>query len=114
MEMGSQMELYNEFMQQREKFEKALPDLMAMEKDVWNEAYKDGALSAKVKRLIALGIALRAACTSCIIGQTIRAIEAGATREEVVEACSVALMVGGTTGLAESYRVMKLLDEMGK
>jgi len=114
MGMGSQLELYNEFMQQKEKLEKELPDLMAMERGAWDEAYKDGALSRKVKRLMALAIALRAGCTSCIIGQTIRAIEAGATRDEVVETISVAMVVGGTTGFAEGYRVMKLLDEMGK
>ena len=91
-----------------------LPDLMIHESAKWDEVYKDGALSAKVKRLMALGIALRAQCVNCIVAQTIRALEAGATKEEILETTSVNMAMSGTTGIAESLRVLKLLDELGK
>jgi len=112
--IGSQLELVDEFVKQREKYNKAMPDLTAKQMAAWDETYKDGALSTKVKRLMAMCVALRAGCTGCILGQTIRAVEAGATREEVLEAIGVATAVSGTTAFAESYRIMKLLDEMGK
>ena len=76
--------------------------------------YKDGALSSKVKRLIALGIALRAGCTNCILAQTMRALEVGASKDEILETLSVEVVMSGTTGIAESLRVLKLLDELGK
>jgi len=41
------------------------------------EVYRDGALSHKVKRLIALAVALRVGCTRCIIAQTKFAVEGG-------------------------------------
>jgi len=63
---------------------------------------------------MALGIALRARCFNCIVGQTMRALEAGATKEEILETISVNMAMSGTTGIAESLRVLKLLDELGK
>jgi len=42
------------------------------------------------------------------------ALDAGATREEILETLSVVVSMRGTTGIAESLRVVKLLDEMGK
>jgi AhpD family alkylhydroperoxidase len=112
--MESQLELYDELMGLKDKFEQALPGLATVQDAIRNEVYKDGALSCKIKRLIALGIALRAGCTGCILAQTRRALEAGATEDEVLEATSVAVVMSGTTGGAESWRVVKLLGELKK
>ena len=112
--MESQLEVNEERLKYLEKLNQELPDLMIHESAKWDEVYKDGALSAKVKRLMALGIALRAQCVNCIVAQTIRALEAGATKEEILETISVNMAMSGTTGIAESLRVLKLLDELGK
>lgn len=112
--MESQLELNEERLKLFEKFKQELPDLMVPESAKWEVVYKDGALSRKVKRLMALGIALRARCVNCIVGQTMRALEAGATKEEILETLSVNVAMSGTTGIAESLRVLKLLDELGK
>ena len=63
---------------------------------------------------MALGIALRARCENCIVGQTMRSLEAGATKEEILETISVNMAMSGTTGVAESLKVLKLLDELGR
>jgi alkylhydroperoxidase/carboxymuconolactone decarboxylase family protein YurZ len=42
------------------------------------------------------------------------ALETGATKEEILEAISVVVSMRGTTGVAESLRVIQLLDELGK
>jgi len=112
--MESQLELNNERKQLLKKFKQALPDLMDAQFGVGNVVYKDGALTTKVKRLIALAIALRAGCTNCIIAQTERALESGATKDELLETLSVEVAMSGTTGIAESLRVLKLLEELGK
>ena len=112
--MESQIELNDERVQLLGKFREALPDLMVPEAGVFDVVYKDGALSSKTKRLMSLGIALRDGCTNCILGQTMRALEAGATTEEILETLSVVVSMGGTLGIAESLRVIKLLDELGK
>jgi len=112
--MESQLELNNKRKQLLEKFKQALPDLMDAQSDVGNVVYKDGALTTKVKRLIALAIALRVGCTNCILAQTERALNAGATKDELLETLSVEVAMSGTTGIAESLRVLKLLEELGK
>lgn len=112
--MDSQLGLNDERVRLLARFKQMFPDLMVPETAVWDEVYKDGALSIKTKRLMALGIALRAGCTNCILGQTMRALEAGASKEEILETISVVVVMSGTTGMAESLRVIKLLDEMGK
>jgi len=112
--MESQLELNNDRKQLLEKFKQALPELMDAQTGVGNVVYKDGALTTKVKRLIALAIALRAGCTNCILAQTERALEAGATKDELLETLSVEVVMSGTTGIAESLRVLKLLEELGK
>jgi len=112
--MESQLETREGLQKEMAKFAQAMPSLMPAMGAFVNEAYKDGALSSKVKRLIALGIALSNGCTGCILAQTSQAIENGATKDEVLEACAVAMSIGGTMAFAESLRVVKLLDELGK
>jgi len=111
--MENQLEFFDEYMQYREKFQEALPGVKAVQDAQREEVYKDGALSRKVKRLMAIAVALRAGCTPCILGQTKLAVEAGATKEEVLEAVSVAIAMGGTPALGWSWRVTKLLEELG-
>jgi AhpD family alkylhydroperoxidase len=110
--MENQLELNEERMRLLEKFKQNLPEVMDAEYKFLDLIYKDGALSVKMKRLLALAIALRAGCTNCIIAQTKRAIDAGATKEEVLETLAVEVAMSGTTGIAESLRVIKLMEEM--
>lgn len=112
--MESQLDLNQERLRLVEKIKQALPDTIAAELKVGEAAYAPGALATKQKRLIALGVALGRGCTNCILGQTMRAFEAGATVEEVLETLGVAVAIGGTMGMAESLRVIRLLEEMGK
>lgn len=108
-----QLELYSSIMNYREKWSKVLPDVAAAGGAVRDAVYKDGAISHKVKRLIAMAVALGIGCMPCIIAQTKQAVEAGATKEEVLEAASVLLAIHGTSGYSESWRVVKVLEEMG-
>ena len=112
--LHSQVQLNDERVTLLRKFQEAVPDFMAAEAAVLNETYKEGALSTKVKRLISLAIALRPGCTNCILAQTQKALDAGATREEILETLQVEVAMSGTTGIAESLRVIKFLDELGK
>jgi AhpD family alkylhydroperoxidase len=111
--MDKELEYYTQTGKYRDKFDRALP-VMEAYTTFRKAVYQDGALSKKVKRLIALAAGMQAGCTRCIQGQTRDAIEAGATKEEVLEAVSVAIVMGGTAVSAESWRVMKVLEELGK
>ena len=112
--MESQLALEKEREELVDIFSDALPDLILSEVEMADKVYGEGVLSAKFKRLIALAIALRAECANCILHQTLAALDAGATKEEILETISVEVAMSGTTGIAESLRVIKLLNEMGK
>ena len=102
----SQVELNEHRKKNLVKFVEQLPDVFKQVRAQTTETYKDGALSAKVKRLMAMAIALGAGCRNCVLAQTMYALENGATKEVV--------SIRGTTGVAESLRVIQLLDELGK
>ena len=112
--MESQTKLNNERMELLDKFRQLLPDVVTPQLAMLDVVYKDGALSNKVKRLISLAMALGIGCTNCILAQTMRALEAGATKEEILETLAVVAAMRGNTGVAESLRVVKFLDERGK
>ena len=112
--MGSQLELLNELKRCAVKFGKELPDVGAAHAAFTNEVYKDGALSRKVKRLMALAIALRTGCTSCMTYQIKSAVDAGATKAEILEATSVGIAMGGAPANAWMCSVVKTLEELGE
>lgn len=112
--MESQKELNQNRMINLGRFAELLPGVLGQVRDQANEAYKDGALDSKVKRLMALAIALGAGCRNCVLGQATYALEKGATKEEILETIAVVVSMRGTTGVAESLRVVQLLDELGK
>jgi AhpD family alkylhydroperoxidase len=57
-------------------------------------AMGDGALDAKTKELIALGIAVAVRCDDCIAFHVKACVEQGATKEEVSETLGMAIYMG--------------------
>jgi AhpD family alkylhydroperoxidase len=109
----SQVELNTNRLKHLDTFAQLLPDLTETVNGL-RAVYNDGALSCKIKRLMALALALGAGCQNCILSQTKNALENGASKDEILETISVAVSMRGTTGVAESLRVIQLLDELGK
>lgn len=56
---------------------------MGAESEALKIAFRDGEQSARMKRLIGLGIALRTRCTHCILSQTEGALDAGGQKRGV-------------------------------
>ena len=112
--MESPLVVWNQYLKARDQGKEQMPKLISVMNDLRGEAYREGVLSTKVKRLMALAVGMRAGCETCVVGQTMLALEAGATKEEIIETITVATTMGGTPALAESYRVLKLLEELGK
>ena len=110
----SQIELNDNRKEQLGRLSEIMPDLVNLIVTQMEEAYKDGAIDSKTKRLMAMAIALGAGCRNCVLGQAEGALELGATKEEFLETISVVISMRGTTGVAESLRVIQLLDELGK
>lgn len=112
--MDKQLELNQERLRLVDTYKRLVPETFAAEMKVSEKVYADGLLSTKHKRLIALGIALGSGTANCILNQTMRSVEAGASAGEILEATGVAVAINGTIGLSESLRVVKVLEELGK
>ncbi|WP_407713718.1 carboxymuconolactone decarboxylase family protein [Comamonas testosteroni] len=80
----------------------AVSGLMAIE----GSAAKSDLLGAKVHELIALAVAVTTRCDGCIAVHTKKAVEAGASREEIAEALSVAMALNAGAALTYSARVL--------
>lgn len=71
---------------------------------------KDGNLDLKTKELIALGIAVAVRCSYCIGIHVEKCFQAGATPEEIMEAATVAVLMGGGPALAYISELKKAID----
>jgi len=83
--------------------------LFALDAQAYEE---DGALPRKVKELLGLVASLVLRCDDCITYHVVGAWEAGATGEELMEAMSVALVVGGSIVIPHLRRAAALVDEL--
>lgn len=110
--MESQVELKKHIENGFASFRAQMPEVAAAYDELPAEVYKDGVLKGKDKRLMALVAALVAGCRGCILYQLDLAMGQGATRDEVLEACAVAISLGGTMAAAQATRVMHYLDEV--
>ena len=76
------------------------------------QAYAAGALDAKTKELLGLASSAVLRCDDCILYHIIRCVEEGATDDEIVEALSIALLVGGSIVIPHLRRAIDRLDEL--
>lgn len=93
------------------QFAQAAPDAMQGFTQLHRAGAVDGALDAKTKELIALSIAVASRCDGCIAFHTHDALNAGANREEVVDALRVAILMGGGPAAMYATHVMQAMDE---
>lgn len=62
-------------------------------------ALKTGALDQKTKTLMCVAIGIATGGEYCISSRTSQAVQAGATRQELIETAAVGLMMGGSLAL---------------
>ncbi|MDQ0285439.1 AhpD family alkylhydroperoxidase [Desulfofundulus luciae] len=94
------------------KLAKELPRVMKGFRDLHEAVISDGALSAKQKELIAVGIGVAIRCHYCIAVHVAKALELGATREEIMEAVGVAVLMGGGPAAAYATEALQVLDSL--
>ncbi len=111
--METAMESLAEFKQDKSGLNAAMPEVMKHLNELFQVSQADGALSAKVKGLIGLGIGLATHCEGCILVHIEKALAAGASRAEILEACGVAIAMGGGPTMADVPLVLKYLKERG-
>jgi AhpD family alkylhydroperoxidase len=86
------------------------PDEIQAFGDYLRRARQAGALSAKVKELMNLAIALATHCTPCVVRHTKMSLEHGATRDEILETALVAVGMGGGLAYTQTVYMMEALE----
>ena len=110
--MGAYGEKYKKVMQGMAAVGAAVPEVMKGFSLVHHANGKDGALSAKEKELIALGIAIAIRCEGCIVCHVQDALKAGASKKEIEETVGVAILMGGGPSVIYGNEVLEILEEM--
>ena len=90
-------------------FEKTDPDLLKLVQNTNAFALADGALPRKIKLLIAMALDAAHGAVDGVKSLTQQAMQAGATKEEVMEALRVAQYVSGAGAVYVAARAFKEL-----
>jgi alkylhydroperoxidase/carboxymuconolactone decarboxylase family protein len=80
--------------------------------DYYGEVFKDGALTAKEKSLIALAVAHAVQCPYCIDAYSSDAYEKGFSEAQMMEAVHVASAIKGGAVLVHGVQMMNKVKEI--
>jgi AhpD family alkylhydroperoxidase len=90
-----------------QRFRSLMPKLAESFDDLMRLAFKDGALSAQVKELMALGISMAVRCEPCMKYHADMAQQKGASDAELLEAMTVGFEMGVGALIPPLRRVLK-------
>lgn len=88
-----------------------LPGPMSGFARLHRKAVEEGALSARVKELMALAISIVVHCDGCIAYHVHDAVAAGATRQELLETVGVAILMGGGPGSIYAAHALDAIEQ---
>ncbi len=114
--MDKENNIVEEFNAYRSKMnEKMLADNNKIIKRVFNldtNTYAEGALSKKTKELLGLGNSMVLRCDDCVKYHLEECYKLNLTKEEVVEALSVSLLIGGTIVIPHLRRAFEYWEAL--
>jgi AhpD family alkylhydroperoxidase len=110
--------IVEEFNAYRSKMnEKLLADNNKIIKRIFNldtNAFADGALPKKTKELLGLGNSMVLRCDDCVRYHLEACYKLGIKKEEVVEALSISLLIGGTIVIPHLRRAYEFWEALEK
>ncbi len=107
---ADQIRQFNEW---REKMNEIVLSEAPLEiKRFWSldtQNYKEGALSVKTKELLGLTASMVLRCDDCVMYHLKQCIDAGLTDEELWEAMSIGLLIGGSVVMPHLRRAVETM-----
>ena len=91
------------------EFQQALGDKFF---SYYGEVFKEGALTAREKSLIALAVAHTVQCPYCIDAYTADTLEKGCSEEQLMEAVHVSAAIRSGSSLVHSVQMMNKVKEL--
>ena len=111
---GKAETFFKEWEESQGKMKDQAPDMMKGFGGFFQTVMKEGALSVREKELIALAIGLAVRCVPCMNLHVKKCLEAGATREQILEAAAVTVMMRGGPSYTHVPEVIDALDYLEK
>jgi AhpD family alkylhydroperoxidase len=75
-------------------------------------AYQEGAISVKNKELMGLVGSMVLRCNDCIFYHLDRSVTEGCSKQEIIEAMNIALVIGGSIVIPHLRYAFEVLDEL--
>lgn len=88
------------------------PELAKKFFSYYDDVFKEGALTAREKALIALAVSHTLQCPYCIDAYTSGSLEKGADEEQMMEAIHVAAAIRGGASLVHGVQMMNKIKEI--
>lgn len=88
------------------------PELWKKFMSYYGSVFKEGALSAREKALIALAVATALQCPYCIDAYTKESLENGSNEEQMTEAIHVAAAIRGGATLAHGVQMKNIVKKL--
>jgi AhpD family alkylhydroperoxidase len=109
--MGHYHELLDDLHEPYRELRDPIGDVLSAYAGLNRAAMADGAISRRVKELIALAVAITRECDGCIASHARSSARQGATPQEVAEAIGVAIMMNGGPGTVWGPRAWAAYQE---
>ena len=106
-------EFFEKFKNDLAKMKEQTSDAISGFSGMFAKIMKDGVLPLKEKELVALGISVVQRCAPCIRLHVQKCLDAGATKQEILESASVAVMMGGGPAYTHIPVVIDTLESLG-
>lgn len=103
---------YDQWSSRMSKAKEAAPDAVRGFGGLFQSTMKAGTLSIREKELVALGIGLALRCDPCVYAHLEKAIQAGASRRQVLETAGVVVMMQGGPAYTYLPKLVEALDAL--
>lgn len=111
--MANSVDTLKELKKGFQLFAEASPEVITSFGQIRSGSCNDeGVLSFKMKQLIAVAVSAARKCEPCLLSHIDVAVQQGVTREELVEALNIAVLLCGGPGWAYASFALQAFDEM--
>jgi AhpD family alkylhydroperoxidase len=105
-------DFFTKFKRDAGKMRKQTGDMINGFETLYSKVMHEGALTVLEKECIAVGISVAMQCEPCIKLHTKSCLKAGATKEQVLEAACVAVVMGGGPAYTHIPMVIDTLETL--
>jgi AhpD family alkylhydroperoxidase len=110
---NSMKDMFQELNKAYELMSLSAPDFFRDFMSFLDSTERKGVLSEKTKALISIALAIDSHCLPCISFHVSNAIDSGATKQEIMEASEIAVLMGGSPAFVYLKNVLDACEEFG-